>query len=133
MEATATIKPWRPDLTQVRLDDLPPAYADVAEVIGLPAALTLVNLRGGSKLLVPVRERAEHPVAKALGPAAWAALRHACGGSRIDVPTLRVACMAARDRAIRRDHHQGAAVPLLARRFDLAERRIQEILAGDRP
>ncbi len=44
-------------LFDVRMDDLPPDYKDVAETIGLEPALKLVQARGGEGVYVPKVEK----------------------------------------------------------------------------
>jgi hypothetical protein len=132
MEATAKTEPWRPDLSQVRLEDLAGTYGQVAKHIGLPAALALIATRGGTGLLVPSCIRPNAPLDKIIGSAACAQLCSAYKGQQINIPTARTACLEARNREVRAARAEGAPVSELAARFGLAERRIQQIITGDR-
>ena len=130
MEASAQ-PAWSPDLREVRMEDLPGEFRQVAGVIGLAAALALVQARGGSRLSVPGSIGAVHPLARMLGLPAAQALAKNFGGASILVPTSRGACRADRDRAARRDWTEGGmSLADLARRYGLAERRIRQIVSG---
>ena len=43
----------RPDLSDIRIDDLPPEYREIAEHIGLGPAIALAQIRGGEGVYVP--------------------------------------------------------------------------------
>lgn len=133
MEATAASERerWKPDLAQVRMEDLPASYREVAELIGLDAALALVAWRGGGKLAVPARPQPGHALEEQLGWEAWGRLCRTYRGVRIDVPSINVACRAARDRAIQADYwERRLPTALLAARYGLAERTIQVIVSA---
>jgi uncharacterized protein (DUF433 family) len=134
MEATAKTEPWRPDLSQVRLEDLPADYQELAheDVLGIEGALALIRTRGGRKLTIPARRRDEHPLAAEIGARNWARLLHHYRGQRINVPSVTVVSRPARNRLIQQAHRAGMTVDEIIRRFGLAERRIQQIITGDR-
>jgi hypothetical protein len=131
MDASAAT-PAAPYLEDVRVEDLPAAYGELARAIGLPAALSLIWQYSGARLTVPSAVGAAHPLARRLGVTTAQALARHAGGSVLTVPTLRSATIPARDRAIRAAYRERRTpVPELARRFGLAERRIQQIVARD--
>jgi len=80
------------------LDLLPPTARDLAEAIGLDAALILVRRWQGARIWIPARPTQEW--IELLGPEAAAALCRRYGLERIDVPRCVRLLRAARDRAI---------------------------------
>lgn len=123
---------WEPNLSQVCLEDLSSGYREVADVIGLEAALRLVQAFGGVRFAVPRKCAAQHPLTIALGEEAVLSLERFCGGTELRIPTAAQACRGRRDRAITAERAAGRAVQELARRFGLDERRVQQILREKR-
>lgn len=62
---------------------------------------------------------------------AEAQIRELWGGDRPYISRRPGAGRSARNEAIHRDHRSGERIPLLARRYELTERRIIQILAAD--
>ena len=75
---------------------LPGILADIERVAGRDAALRLARSAGGSRINVPApaRLRPEHPLARALSPAAAAEISRLWAGERVDVPHARGAVCA---------------------------------------
>ena len=112
----------------VDLGLLPGALREIAELIGLPAALTLSRVYGG--LYVPRRYDPEHPLVKLLGHQAAIRLIDNYGGlEHFDVPMAASVTRELRNRAIRRDRARGDSCSTLARRYQMTERTIWTILA----
>lgn len=80
------------------LPDLPGLLAELAHAHGLPTALAFAERFGGQELSVPVRVKAAHRVARALGEAVLAWLVGRYGGEKLVVP-LGPTSAAARQRA----------------------------------
>ncbi|MEX0732863.1 MAG: Mor transcription activator family protein [Aquisalimonadaceae bacterium] len=113
---------WNPE-------DLPARIAEIAEVVGMSAALELVQGWGGLRVYVPEQLQSDHPLARALGVSAARALAARYGREKIDVPRCVAAVRAARDECIRRDHAAGVSARQLAITYQLTERAIWKILA----
>lgn len=45
------------DASDIRIDDLPPEFRDVADAIGFGAALRLVEVRGGEAIYIPKMDK----------------------------------------------------------------------------
>ncbi|MGE4298921.1 MAG: hypothetical protein AB7E47_12910 [Desulfovibrionaceae bacterium] len=60
--------------------------AELAEVVGVAAALELGHRFGGRQHFVPKTPKPEHPWARILGADAWARLCATYGGEKIDLP-----------------------------------------------
>jgi hypothetical protein len=129
MDASAA-KPAAPYMEDVRVEDLPAAYGELARAIGLPAALALLWQYSGARLTVPSAVGAAHPLARRLGVTTAEALARHAGGSVLNVPTFRSATSRARDRALRADRARGATWRELVGRYGIAERRVRQIVAG---
>ena len=122
-------KRWRPDPRQARMGDLPPAYREVASIIGLPSALALVKARGGTVLLVPEKPRPAHILTRILGQASASVLARRYGGDRIHIPTLAAVCAGGRNRSLRAVYDAGGVtIADLAAQFGLSARQITAIL-----
>lgn len=130
--AKAELRPWRPNLRAVRRDDLPPAYREVADLVGAPAAVALLRWRGGTTLSVPTQPRETHPLAIVLGLPTARLLASRYGGDRITLPALSAASAPQRNRALRAEYDAGRSkTAQLAWRFGLSERHIWRILNGE--
>ncbi|TBW58538.1 hypothetical protein EZI54_03910 [Marinobacter halodurans] len=114
-------------------DYLPASLKDLIDVVGLEPARKLVSVYGGTRLTVPAKMHAAHPLAELLGIEAAQALSRHYALERVDVPTASAATKAARNREMREHHQAGVSVRRLALRYQLTERRVWEILAEDAP
>ena len=110
---------------------LPPLLRTIAEIIGLPATLTLVRAYGGTRLYVPNRFDPDHPIVKLIGHELAARFFTAYRGEQIDVPKGEVAVKAARDRRIRAARADGQTHARLAIRYGLSERQIRNIVGPE--
>lgn len=79
-----TPKPRRP--RRLNADLLPPQLRTLMRVLGEADALRLVEQRGGTFILVPVRVSREHWLNDVLAPAAFAALVSEYRGIQLELP-----------------------------------------------
>lgn len=116
----------------IRVDDLPPVARDLVEVIGLPAAVRLVEKWGGVRIYVPATVGEDHPLARMIGVDTARALCEYCAGELLAVPRAAAALREARNREIRARYADGESQARLARAYALTERQVRNIL-GARP
>ncbi|MDX1755866.1 MAG: Mor transcription activator family protein [Marinobacter sp.] len=111
---------------------LPPTVSELVDVIGLVAALQLVECVGGTRIWVPQTVTQDHPLVKWIGQDAAEALAdHVCGGE-LGVPRCADALRAARNTAICESRSKGVTVGRLALECGLTERQVFSILASAR-
>jgi len=113
------------------IHDLPESLTDVADAIGLPATLALVEHAGGVRIYVPERLSDDHRLVEWLGRDAAAMLSDAYAGEELVVPRCAEALRRVRNRQIRRERSEGARPAELALRYRLTERQVFTILARD--
>lgn len=112
---------------------LPGVLQDIAELIGLPGTLKLVETYGGVRLYVPKKLDAAHDLARLIGLDRATLLAETYGGQdHFDIPRAVAATRAARDARIRADRADGMTHRELALANRLTERQIRTIL-GDEP
>lgn len=116
----------------MELRDLPPVFRDVAEAIGLPAALALVERWGGVPVWVPKQVTSEHPLVELLGLEAAGKLSELYGGDYLRVPRCARAVRLARDAEIQRRYRNGQTAKKLALQYHLTERQIWNIVSLER-
>jgi len=118
--------------TALLATDLPPSLRDIADLIGLPGTLKLVETYGGVRLYVPKKLDADHKLAQLIGLEHAAKLAATYGGElHFDIPRAVEATRAARDRSIRADQASGSTHRELALKYNLTERQIRNILGAD--
>ncbi|AFL76207.1 Mor transcription activator family protein [Thiocystis violascens] len=122
----------RPHALRVDLADLPRDLREIADLIGLPGALDLVDTWGGVRLYLPLAHHLpdHHALVARLGRDAAERLCERFGGADLAIPRALAALRAARDRLICHEHAHGSPARALALRYRLSERRVWEILAG---
>ena len=119
---------------EIDIDQLPQSAAEIVEVVGVEAALRLVEAWGGIRLYVPQQMPEDHLLVSALGRAEAGQLADRYGGETIQIPRCLHALRAVRNAHIRRERYDGASPALLALRYRLTERQVYSILAaGDEP
>lgn len=106
---------------------LPASVRDLVEVIGLDAALAIVEARGGVRLYVPEAATVDHWLAGLIGLEALAALTEVYAREEIDVPRCAGALRALREREIVAEAEAGASNAELARRHHYTERGIRKL------
>lgn len=122
-----------PDMLRVEIAELPASLTDIADLIGLPATLDLVDAWGGVRMYFPSPRALSdvHPLVQVLGGETAVRLCERFGGTDVLLPRALDALRRARDRLIHHEHAQGASGRTLALRYRLSERRLWEILATD--
>lgn len=108
---------------------LPGVLQEIAELIGLPGTLKLVETYGGARLYVPKKIDAAHDLARLIGLDHATLLADTYGGEdHFDIPRAVTATRAARDARIRADRATGTTHRELALANKLTERQIRNIL-----
>jgi len=108
---------------------LPDSVQDLVDLIGLTAALAIVEKRGGIRLCVPTRVTRDHWLATAIGLEAFGVLVNVYSGEEIDVPRCVEALRAVRELAIFNDSmNYGLSQAQLARKYHYTERGIRKLL-----
>lgn len=107
--------------------------AQIADAIGVEGAEAIARKYGGTRLYVPVRMHASHPLSDLLGLDKARALSVAFGGQEhFDIPQAVAFKRAKRDALICKDRGNGASVSELARKNEMSERNIRMILSVGR-
>jgi hypothetical protein len=121
-------------LNDAGLEALPASARDLAGIVGLPAAIGLLERFGGmTALYVPKDVSPGHDLARIMGEAAARKLSSVYGGDYLrNIPRCAGAMRAVRDRAVVRRKSEGAAPRDIAQEFGLTERWVWEILARSR-
>ena len=111
---------------------LPRVLAEVADVIGLDAAIKLVAHYGGTRLYVPDALVEQSPLMILVGRKAAERLINTYRGDVLWIPRCLVALRAIRDRAITARHRAGEKADALAREFNLTDRAVWHIISRAR-
>jgi len=114
------------------LEELGGMLAELVELVGLQAALRIVERWGGIRFYVPEAQhlRPTHPLVKAVGAQAARAIAEHFGREEILVPRAVRLLRAARDRRIRAEHAGGDSASVLSLRWHLSLRQVRYILAA---
>lgn len=118
------------DKRQIRPDLLPPRAQALAELVGLPALLALVEARGGLMLYIPQRPTPEHPIAKLIGLKATQALAAEYGGDAIEIPRCETTLRALLHEEIRQRRRNGETEDQVARDVGMWGRSVRRICAA---
>ena len=111
---------------------LPESVREMAEVIGLEAALGVVRRFGGTRLWLPLVVEADHPLAREIGLAQAKRLGEYYRLESITVPSCKGAFRVLRNERITRRYRAGETAAVLAREYGLHERMIWQIVAGQK-
>ena len=111
---------------------LAPLLVEIAERIGLDAALKLADAFGGIRIYVPISPGADNVLTACIGLDKARELARYLGSGIATFPTAKPLYTYARDVGIRRAHANRASCRELALRYRLSERRVWEILAAGR-
>lgn len=129
LEAALTDEAARQAVAEaITVEELPASLRELVEVIGLPAALALVEHWGGIRLWVPVELRDDHPLIARLGRDAAERLVQHYAGETISVPRCAAALRRMRDRRIR-ERYQHETAASLAREYGCTERWIWYVVS----
>jgi Mor family transcriptional regulator len=120
-------------VVDLQLEDLPALLREVAELIGLPAALRLVEHYGGTLLYVRQNPTADYELVEVIGMKAARRLADHFGLEQLEVPRCAEALRALRDREICRLYlEEDWTAGRLARKYGLTMRQVWRILAAAR-
>ncbi|MFZ6687527.1 Mor transcription activator family protein [Undibacterium sp. SXout11W] len=115
---------------QIDLNDLPQQLQTIADIIGLPATLTLVKHYGGVRLYVPMTVTPEHILSRLIGFDTALKLAKEFGGmDHFDIPRAAGALRTVRNRRIVDKFNKGKSLRELALEFVMTERMIVKILS----
>lgn len=112
---------------------LPGVLGEIADLVGVSAALALTERWGGIRLYVPnvrtLQSNREHPLILAVGlDAAVRIAQHYSGGEPIEVPKADSWRQAVRNALIQQERENGASQTELARRHHLTQRWVRQLL-----
>ncbi|GEM_PF-377285 len=132
---------YRPHITdapQIFSDEqiinlMPKSYAFIAGLIGVEAALNLIQAYGGTCVFIPSKHalNINHDITHVIGLNALKSLSEQLGGGNIEVPMGTPITVAMRNKAIRDYAQKEKSKPKLARRFGLTLRSIRAILNSE--
>ncbi|MGZ8171833.1 MULTISPECIES: Mor transcription activator family protein [Methylobacter] len=107
------------------LDLLPKRVAELVQVVGLAAAMKLVELRGGGRLEVPKYVKPEHWLVEHIGLDALTRLVAYYGEERIEIDRCVKVLRMIKERAIVAEFDSGVSNGQLARKYSYTERGIR--------
>ncbi len=115
------------NLAEAHLTDLSPRLRELVEIIGLPAAVKLIEARGGTRLYVPRKAEEDRLLVRLIGRPAAAKLMRRYGGDVIELDRGVRGLRAVRNRAIIAESEHRSAMQL-ALKYQLTERQVWKIL-----
>lgn len=107
---------------------LPGVLREIAELIGLPATMAIVQQYGGVRLYVPKEITEDHPLIKLVGICNAVTLSDSYGGETLEIALAENALRKIRDKEIR-DQWPTLSQRKLALKYRTTERHIRRILA----
>lgn len=110
---------------------LPPKLGEIAEVIGLDAALKLSAAWPGVRVFVPKQMPADHPIAVALGVKPARALSKTYGGESITPPLCQRYHRQVMQSRMLAEYREGASAAELARKYGMHQFSIYNLAAKD--
>ena len=126
-----------PDGTLLPMGELPGALREIAEVIGVAAALRLAELRGGTRLSIPGRVTADCWLALAIGEDKARALsEHFTSGytaQTVEIPLGPTGARAELARRVGELLENGMSRAQIARQLRISERTVRRHRARTRP
>ena len=126
------MKPAQPGAINHSL--LPGRLRDLVRVLGEALAFDLVQKRGGTRLIVPKRVSAPHPLLDELGLPGFIALVDAYGGEVInDLPKYDSVARQLRHERVRQIRAADKTIDQVARATNYSRRQVMNILAADGP
>jgi len=109
---------------------LPGILQEIADLIGIPATMAIVEEYGGVRLYVPMKVTPDHPLSQLIGQANAEKLADHFGGEdHFDIPKAKAALRAIRDKEIR-SLWPTLSQRQLALKYQTTERNIRLILSG---
>lgn len=116
-------------MSEQPLQFLPPKLREVAQVVGVEAAIRLAEHWPGIRLFVPQRVHIKHPIALAIGLTAAEKLAAHYGGETLTVPANTRFRRAMRNAQILAEYRAGASGSQLARKYGLHENHVYALVA----
>lgn len=114
----------------MNLEHLPERARAIAELIGMPATLKLVERYGGMRIYVPQTIPPAHTLVDLIGRDAAERLARAFGGDEhFDLPRCTVAARRVRDALLVADFLAEMSHRQLAGKYQLTERGVRKIIA----
>ena len=110
---------------------LPQSMADLVDIIGLPSVLKLMDAFGGTEVWIPEKLNHAHDLVAAVGAEAAQTLCEYMSRERVKVPRGAAIRREVRNRAIRRERHEGAKLAELALRYGMTDRQVLNILNSE--
>lgn len=121
------------DWDEMAVQLLPKRLREFVRLVGLAATLKLVERFGGTRLYVPARPHADHPLAALIGLDKLEALSGVYAAEdHFDIPKAERSLRHLRDQQIRAEYATKSAGQL-AREHGLTERQIFNIVGGSEP
>jgi hypothetical protein len=117
------------DLAGIQLSDFSGQSQEMAEIVGIPVVIKIVEHFGGTMgLYIPQSISEENVLAKLIGALALSRLIEWRGGEVIDVNREANVLRMIRDKKIVTLKQRGLSVPALARKFNMTERGVYKVL-----
>lgn len=107
---------------------LPESLKPIAELIGMPSTISLVERYGGGRLYIPRNANNDHALVQVLGREAVEALASVHAGESIELPLATAALRRARDMEIYRRYNSGDSAEQLAKDYGATRRHIYRIV-----
>ena len=101
---------------------------DLVDVVGLKAALEIVEVRGGARLYVPKRPNRDHWLSEVIGWDKLQDLSSIYGGEEIQIPKCAARSRHALEQEIATASSTGASTAKLALRYRYTEAGIRKLL-----
>lgn len=120
------------DIPEHLLDILPETMLELIDIAGMSKAIKLVQLRGGTRLIVPQRGHSDaflqkHWFAQATSVQALKELIDIAPGEVIDIPRCQSILQALKEQAIFHAAKNGATESQLAIKYGMTERGIRKL------
>lgn len=112
--------------------DFPPVLAEIAELIGVPAALALAAECGGTYICIAYKPGAQNKAARVIGVEAMRVLARHYGPRLLEMPIATHAHKRRRNDTIRAGARSGLSQSQLARRHQMTARHVRRICSADR-
>lgn len=112
----------------MNLEEFPETIRNLAEIIGLPATLAIVAVRGGTRIYIPIKSTPDHWLISIVGKDAFAELTKNYQGELIEIPRCAHSRKLAIEQEIAEAARAGAGTRELALRFGYTECGIRLLL-----
>ena len=106
---------------------MPPVLQQIAEIAGPEAAVRVARELGGRRIYVAPRPGPRNPLTRLLGRPLAMAIAESLGSGDLEVPSARPLLNWYAARRLRRE---GWTTRMIAKRLNLTERRIRQLVAG---